>query len=297
MAAAERSFTVLVLAGRRGAADALADALARSDASGHHALLDVAGVPMLLRVVRALQRAPSVGRIVISIDDPAALDAVPELRAALLDGSLSCRTARDSPSRSVLDALSQAAPGEVVAVVTADHPLLTPEMFEHFAASAVDGDDVLVALVPAAVIRAAYPESRRTYLRLREDGYSGANLFAFLTPRAQRAAEFWQRAEQFRKQPWRLVASFGPLSLLLFLTRRIDLEGAFERVSRAMGVRVRAVRMPWAEAAIDVDRPADLGLVCRVLAERAREAEQRSGSSPPHSTRSPSATKRRLSGS
>jgi hypothetical protein len=188
------------------------------------------------------------------------------------DGSLGCRTALDSPSRSVLDALADAMPGEAFVVVTADHALLTPEMFEHFVGSAVDGDDVLVALVPATALRAAYPESQRTYLRLREDGYSGANLFAFLTPAARRAAEFWQRAERARKQPWRLVASFGPLSLWLFLTRRLDLEGAFERVSQAMGVRVHAVRMPWAEAAIDVDRPADLELVRRVLAERARGA-------------------------
>jgi hypothetical protein len=38
-----------------------------------------------------------------------------------------------------------------------------------------------------------------------------------------------------------------------------------------MGVRVRAVRMPWAEAAIDVDRPADLELVNRILAEQERD--------------------------
>jgi molybdopterin-guanine dinucleotide biosynthesis protein A len=271
-AGTERKFTVLVLAGRRGASDELADALAAGDASGHHALLDVAGVPMLLRVVRVLKRAPSAGRIIISIDDPGVLDGVPELRDALRDGSLACRTALDSPSRSVLDALAGADPGEVFAVVTADHPLLTAEMFERFVGSAAADDDVLVGLVSAAVIRAAYPETRRTYLRLRDDGYSGANLFAFLTPAALRAAEFWQRAEQFRKQPWRLVSTFGPLSLLLFLGRRLDLAAAFQRVSRAIGVRVRAVPLPWAEAAIDVDRPADLELVHRVLAARSSGA-------------------------
>lgn len=259
---------MVVLAGRRGADDALADALARGDASGHHALLDVAGVPMLLRVVRTLQRAPSASRIVISIDDPSVLDGVPELRDALRDGTLRCRKAGDSPSGSVCDVLADAMPGECFAVVTADHPLLTPEMFEHFVGSARPGDDVLVGLVPAAVIRAAYPESRRTYLRLRDDGYSGANLFAFLTPRAERAAQFWRRAEQFRKRPWRLVAAFGPLSLLLFATRRLDLDAAFARISRAVRAQVRAVPLPWAEAAIDVDRPEDLALVSRLLAGR-----------------------------
>jgi hypothetical protein len=93
MSGSNEKFAALVLAGRRGASDAFADALAASDPSGHHALLDVAGVPMLLRVVRTLKASPSVGRITVSIDDPAVLDGVPELRASLADGSLACRTA------------------------------------------------------------------------------------------------------------------------------------------------------------------------------------------------------------
>jgi GTP:adenosylcobinamide-phosphate guanylyltransferase len=262
-------FTALVLAGRRGPADSLADALAASDASGHHALLDVAGVPMLLRVVRTLKASPHIGRIVVSIDDPGVLDGVPELRTALADGSLACRSAGESPSRSVYDALEGATAGEKVLVVTADHALLTTEMLEHFTQEPAGDADVLVAVVPARVIRAHYPESTRTYIKFRDDWVSGANLFAFLTPAGRRAAEFWVRAERFRKQPWKLVGAFGPVALLLFLLRRLDLEGAMERVSRAMDVRVRAVRMPWAEAAIDVDRPSDLELVNRILAERA----------------------------
>jgi hypothetical protein len=81
---------------------------------------------------------------------------------------------------------------------------------------------------------------------------------------------FWRRAERFRKRPWRMVGTFGPITLVLFLLRRLDLEAAFERVSRAVGARVRAIRMPFPEAAIDVDRPADLALVSRLLAERAK---------------------------
>jgi hypothetical protein len=124
-----------------------------------------------------------------------------------------------------------------------------------------------VGLVRAEVVRARYPESVRTYLRLGAGAYSGANLFAFLTPTARRAAAFWVRAEQFRKRPWRLASAFGPVSLLLYAAGRLDLDAALERVSRAMGVRVRAVLLPFAEAAIDVDRPADLALVERILGD------------------------------
>lgn len=270
----QQSFTALVLAGRRGSRDVLADALAAADASGHHALLDVAGVPMLLRVIRTLRMAPCIGGIVVSIDDPGALDRVPELKAAVSDGSIRCRAALDSPSRSVLDALTALGAEEKVLVVTADHALLTPEMLECFTAEASASTDVLVGLVSAATIRAKYPQTRRTYLKLRDGWYSGANLFAFLTPEARRAADFWQRAEQFRKQPWRLVRSFGLVSLLLFLTRRLDLDAALARASFVIGARIRAVRMPFAEAAIDVDRPADLALVNTILEARTHPESQ-----------------------
>jgi hypothetical protein len=127
---------------------------------------------------------------------------------------------------------------------------------------------VRVGLVAASLLRARFPESTRTYLPMRDDLYSGANLFAFLTPDAKRAAEFWVRAEASRKRPWRLALAFGPRALIAFWRRRFDLDAALEQVSRVIGARVRAVRMPFAEAAIDVDRASDLALATRILSER-----------------------------
>ncbi len=67
------------------------------------------------------------------------------------------------------------------------------------------------------------------------------------------------------------MSVFGPISLLLFLLRRLDLDAALARASRAIGARVEAVRLPFAEAAVDVDKPSDLELVSRLLAESQRE--------------------------
>lgn len=259
-----------MLAGRRSADDASV----RFAGSTHRALLDVRGVPMLLRVVRTLRACPSVTAVRVSIDAPAALAAVPELAQLAANGALGLHRSLASPSRSAEDALRELPEPARVLVTTADHPLLSPAIVEHFlagegesaGASAAEAD-VLVGLVRAEVVRARYPESVRTYLRLGAGAYSGANLFAFLTPTARRAAAFWVRAEQFRKRPWRLASAFGPVSLLLYAAGRLDLDAALERVSRAMGVRVRAVLLPFAEAAIDVDRPADLALVERILGD------------------------------
>jgi GTP:adenosylcobinamide-phosphate guanylyltransferase len=261
------AFSGLVLAGRRGQDDPLA----RAAGARHRALLEVGGVPMLVRAVRALRGSRSVGRIWISIDDPGALDGVPELRALAAEGALAHHASLASPSRSVHDALLRLAPGEKLLVTTADHALLTPQMVDAFAdAAEAAAPDVAVAVVAASLLRQHYPESTRTLLRLRGEAFTGANLFAFRTREAARAAEFWVRAERHRKRPWRLVGALGPGTLLLFALRRLDLEAAFERVSRAVGVRIAPVRMPFAEAGIDVDRPSDLVLAERILSQRSR---------------------------
>jgi len=255
---------VLVLAGRRGPTDPLAG----ERGATHRALLEVGGIPMLVRVVRTLHASPSIGHVTVSIDDPRALEGDPELRESVAGGALDVHQSLGSPSRSVSDVLEGCARGEPL-LVTADHALLTVEIVEHFAAACARSEaDVLVGLVARSSLEARYPETTRTYLHLRGESWSGANLFCFRTDRARRAATFWVRAERHRKRPWRLVSAFGPGSLLLFLLRRLDLDAAFERVSRAMGALVRPVQLPFPEAAIDVDRASDLTLAERILAER-----------------------------
>jgi CTP:molybdopterin cytidylyltransferase MocA len=260
-------FTGLVLAGRRGGADdPLGPVLGTAP---HRALLDVRGTPMLVRVIRTLRASPPIGRVIVTIDEPEVLTQVPELAADLSDGSLVAHRSLSSPSRSVLDVLEGLADGESVVVTTSDHPLLTPEILGQFIDGAeASGGDVAVGLVLAETVRSRYPEAVRTYIPLRGGAYSGANLFAFRTERARRAAAFWVKAEQFRKRPWRLVSVFGLGALARFALRRLDLDGALDRVSRTIGANVRAVALPFPEAAVDVDRPSDHALVSRILAER-----------------------------
>jgi GTP:adenosylcobinamide-phosphate guanylyltransferase len=258
-------FNVLVLAGRRHGVDRLAEEAGVT----HRALLDVAGVPMLVRVLRSLRASRRVGQIAVSIDDPHALDTVPELKAFMEQNGIIQHASLPSPSRSVQDALERGPLGERILVVTADHALLTPEIVDHFVDCAERGDaDLAVGAVPQAVIESAYPEVVRTYLRFRDGGYSGANLFAFRTPKAVEAAKFWASAESFRKQPWRLASKFGLMTLLLFALRRLRFDATLERASLAIGCRIRAISLPFAEAAIDVDKPSDLALVTQILRKR-----------------------------
>jgi hypothetical protein len=128
---------------------------------------------------------------------------------------------------------------------------------------------VTAGLTASATLLARYPESKRTYLKFRDERYSGSNLFALLSPAALALPRLWLRVEQQRKRPWRVAAVFGPLLLLGYLLRLFTLDQAMRRISARLGVTVAAVKMPMAEAAIDVDKPADLELVEAILGGKA----------------------------
>lgn len=252
--------TALVLAGRRGGTDPMAAAAGLS----HKALVPVGGVPMLLRVVAALRACPSVGRIVVAIEAPG--EALGSLPAAALEGVL-LRPAAASPSLSVAAILAEF--GTPLLVTTADHALLTPGMVAHFLAAAPAGADAAAALARAEVVRTAYPGTRRTWLRFRDGAFSGCNLFLLSGPRAAAVVGYWRRIEQDRKRPLAMVALLGPIALLRYALGALPLDAALAALGRrAGGAQLAAVDMPFADAAVDVDKPEDLALAEAVLAAR-----------------------------
>jgi 2-phospho-L-lactate guanylyltransferase (CobY/MobA/RfbA family) len=228
---------------------------------------------MAVRVVEALAASPGIDRIAIALEDPALLDQLPALRPLIAAGRCRPLPTAATPSLSVQHALDELPDPLPLLVTTGDHPLLTPEIVAHFCAAArTSGADLVAGLTPATAIRAAYPDAQRTYLRFREERYSGANLFAVLQPDGRRAVAFWRRVEQERKRPWRLVRAFGWLPLLAYLLGRLTLDDALARASNVIGARLAAVVLPQPEAAIDVDKPADLELVEAILARRRQRA-------------------------
>lgn len=88
------------------------------------------------------------------------------------------------------------------------------------------------------------------------------------TAASRGALGFWARVEKDRKKALRLISYFGPVLLVRALTRTITLDAALARIGRRMGLSLNAVRLPFPEAAIDVDKPADVELAEAILASR-----------------------------
>jgi len=260
----EMRFTAIVLAADRGRDDPVAAA------AGVVAkcLTPVAGVPMVVRVIRALQESARVDTILLCGPAAEILQESPELRQ-IVDGiRIRWMGPLGSPSASAAAALAALPEDKPVLLTTGDHPLLRPEMVRHFLDQASAGAfDVAVALAPHELVQRAYPRTRRTALKFSDGHYCGCNLFAFLSPRGRGMATLWKKVEDQRKRPIRVVGLVGWVPMLLYALGILSLPGAVRRVSRQTGLAAGAVIMPFAEAAIDVDSASDLELARDIAAQ------------------------------
>ncbi|MDB5723019.1 MAG: hypothetical protein JWP15_3637 [Alphaproteobacteria bacterium] len=254
-------WTAILLAGERPGEEAFP---ARYGVAAK-ALIPIGGEPMLGRVARTLLASPSIARILVLAQHPGAL-MHGQLQWMAEDARIAAAQSGDGISASILAVAGGAQAPFPLLVTTADHALLTPEMVECFIAGA-GGADVAFALVERSVVERVH-DTKRTWLRLGDGDYSGANLFALATAASRGALGFWARVEKDRKKALRLISYFGPVLLVRALTRTITLDAALARIGRRMGLSLNAVRLPFPEAAIDVDKPADVELAEAILASR-----------------------------
>lgn len=252
-----KRYTALVLAGRRG----VRDPVAVSEGIAHKALALAGGRPLIARVLDALRAAHTVADIMVATDDRDV--------ARVAEGVTIVPPAA-SPAATVAQVLDGV---PSLLVTTADHGSLSPALIEVFCAGVPLGCDVAVGVVPRRAL--ARQSTRRTFYRLADDDYCGANLYAFAGPRGAAAAAFWAGLEADRKSPLRLAARIGPATLLRYALRRLDLSAAFALLSRHAGAAIAPVVLDDADAAIDVDSPEDLAFVRDRLS-----AGRRSGRSP-----------------
>lgn len=256
----KRKWSALVLAASRGPHDPMAKAFEVK----HKCLLPIVGKPMIAYVIETLRQHPQIATIAISIEDATALTAA---LGEQLEG-IEILKAESSAPGSVAAAFEALSPPGNLLVTTADHPLLSREMLDHFLNASQKADaDLTAGLARAETILAAYPQAKRTFLRFGPDRVSGCNLFALKTPAAKKALTFWRNIEKNRKNPFKLVSAFGPGAIVAFLTGQLSLKRAFAIASRRMGITAIPVEMPQANAAVDVDKPEDLELVRSILSK------------------------------
>lgn len=263
--------TAIVLAGQREADDALAQYVGVPC----KAVVAIGGIPMLLRVVDTLKSSSSVATIIVSGPSRERLTGQNEINELIDSGDISWLPPQEGPSASAFDALRRLPPTEKVLLTTADHPFLSAKIVDEFCAqSSAQDADVVIGLARFSLVHEEFPELKKSVWRFGDGDFCGCNLFAFMTPAGREIADFWRRLESRRKNPLRVIRFLGWLVVIRYFVGTLTLAQALETFSRKQGLRIRAVILQHAEAAVDVDSVADFLAVQSRFARKQQDEEE-----------------------
>src|SRR5579875_2762333 len=211
----------------------------------------LAGRPMVDYVLDALRGAGPIGRVVLVVADP--------LPVRLAGGVDALVAERGSLLENVAAGLEATGGGGAVLVVAADLPLLTPQAVAAFleAAGRIEGE-AWYAVVRREDVTGAFPDVRKTFVRLREGTFTGGSVVLIGPAAFRRARPAIERAMRARKRPGTIA----------------ELERRAEAIA---GIRARAVLCPHPELAIDVDRRETLDVLEARFLRRPRPVPAREG--------------------
>jgi len=244
------------------------DPLAAAMGVKRKALIDIAGKPMIYWTVRALQASERVGRLIIvglgledGVDFETDVEYIPN-RGGQLDNVLAGT-----------DAVAAAHPEQDVALLCgADIPLITPRSINWFVDASLEADaDVCYAIVEKSVMDSQFPDSARSFLPLMEGRFCGGDCFMVRPSVARNNQHLARQLLAERKHPLGLARAFGLSVLLKFLFHRLTVAEGEAVASCLFGCRVRALASPYADLAMDIDKPHQLEVARRVIAHRLAE--------------------------
>jgi len=258
-------FSSIILAGERPGDSLLTQAFS-TPAS---VLVPVAGRPCLQYVMDAIRDSTQSQGGIICGPTAVVLEQSEVLQTLLHDPYFQWLEPASGPAASALLAHDHLNHYPTLLTV-GDHALLTAEIVDNFclqaqALASRGKHDFIIGFVPYALVKAAWPGSRRTVLKFSNGQFCGSNLFATLTPEGMKALCFWRQSEVDRKHPWRIARRFGLMGLLRYLCRRLSVENAMKALSKASGCSIGYVQIQFARAAVDVDSIEDQKLVENIL--------------------------------
>lgn len=229
------------------------------------AMLEIAGKPMVQWVLDALDEAAHVERVVL-------VGLRPE------DGIHSHKLAASIPDQNGMLLNMRAGAEEVrrlnpaaqhALFVSGDIPGIRGEIVDWLVTTALQRDlDIYYTVVKRETMEARYPNSRRTYTRLRDVEICGGDMNIGRISLLLDRQGPWEELLRRRKNPLAQAALLGFDTLFLLLLRALTLEQAIGRVTRKLGVTGTALVSPYAEIGMDVDKPYQLELMRKDLAAR-----------------------------
>lgn len=230
----------------------------------NEALIIIGQYPMIYYVYQSLVQSPHIRNIVIS-------GPVEALRNLLGKNDRLYFTAAGEDAVAsfcnALEQLEQVGATEKLLVLPSDIPFITADAIDDFIfRTEATEADFYYPLTSREVNENKYPGVQRTYVKLKEGTFTGGNLFIIRHQAVQPALNKAREIIARRKNPLAIIRLFGVPVLVKYLFNQLTLEYAEKIFLAVLGLKGKAIISPFAEVGIDVDKPSDLELAQKYLA-------------------------------
>ncbi len=245
------------------------DPLAEYTRGNTKAVIPIAGKPMITYVVDAIAGSRHVKHFVIIALDPAAdvqfsvpIEYVPDAGSLIGNAEAGLQYALDHYPD--LDG---------VLLCSSDVPTITPAIVDTFIQECFQTDhDLYYTIIERSVMEGRFPESRRSYIHLREGDFAGGDIILVRPSLTISHQELLQELASARKSVLRQARMVGARIFLKLLLRRLSLDEAVQRISQVLNMRARVIPFSHPEVGMDVDKPFQLEIVRAELEARAANA-------------------------
>lgn len=235
------------------------------------ALIDMAGKPMIQWVLDALNAAQQVDTIIlIGLSARSGLTSAKPIHYVPNQGRMLANIVAGVNKALELDPKT-----EYVLAVSSDIPTLKGEMVDWLVSKCMETkDELYYGVCPREVMEARFPDSKRTYTRLKDIELCGADIHITHVRMTTEHLDLWEQLIGNRKSPMRQASLVGLGAFWKIFTHSAALDELVEHVCNRLGIKGRVIVWDRAEPCMDVDKPHQLAIL-RADMEKSQAKEKR----------------------
>ncbi len=222
------------------------------------ALIEIAGKPMIQWVLDAISGSELVDNVlIVGLDESSGVKCSKPLHFLANQGEMIDNIHAGS------DRMLQINPeAKFIIAISSDIPTITSEMVDWTIRTCMESDHALYYnVVERAVMEKRFPGSNRSFVKLKEAEVCGGDMNVLALWVVTAREDLWIKLAAARKNALKQASLMGFGTLLLVALRAIKIERLATRVSRQLDIPARAILCPYAEIAMDVDKPHQLELI------------------------------------
>ncbi len=235
------------------------DPLYHQTIDGSRCLIEVVNKPMVQWVIEALDQSNIIQDIfVIGLKPQVGLTASKPLHYLEDQGNLF-----DNIQYGVLQATKDHLSQSKVVLASGDVPAIKPYMVDWLAEQSEQGPSMMLFynVIPKEIMESRFPHANRSFVKFKDIAVCGGDINVVDKSLFDEERPIWKKLADARKNPLKQVSYLGFGNLLLVALRLVTLQGAVKRVCKKLGIRGKALICPYAEMAMDADKPHQLEIL------------------------------------